>query len=249
MGPPFSHAHGTTSPLFAPAVCDAAGRGQRRSPVSGRRPGRGCASGDDRSGARARSGSPAGAAPRPIPGGSRAASAWRARRSGAHRLTTWRGPPRDPGSSPAAPVMDVARLPQAAVALLFDGDHDARRLNVVGHEQEQRRGALDQSAPAHSAGGGASPRPSGSNQAPAPAAGRVPRCRPSVWRTASVANSQAAMNQTGRGARVRCEIVPAATELRSPQLEHTTRPSARRQPPRCAHSGHTKQFGQRSHSR
>ena len=68
---------------------------------------------------------------------------------------------------------------------------------------------------------------------------------PSLW----LANSQQAMNHTVSGVRVRSKIVPAVTEVRSPQAEHLKRPSAIRQPPACPHSGQTNPSGHRSHSR
>jgi hypothetical protein len=57
------------------------------------------------------------------------------------------------------------------------------------------------------------------------------------------------MNHTVSGVRVRSKIVPAVTEVRSPQAEHLKRPSAIRQPPACPHSGQTNPSGHRSHSR
>jgi hypothetical protein len=47
----------------------------------------------------------------------------------------------------------------------------------------------------------------------------------------AAANNQQTMNHTVSGVRVRSKIVPAVTEVRSPQPEHSNRPSPSRQPP------------------
>jgi hypothetical protein len=47
----------------------------------------------------------------------------------------------------------------------------------------------------------------------------------------AAANCQRAVNQTVSGVLVRSKIVPAVTELRRPQREHSNRPSPSRQPP------------------
>jgi hypothetical protein len=47
----------------------------------------------------------------------------------------------------------------------------------------------------------------------------------------AAANCQQAVNQTVSGVRVRSKIVPAVTDVRRPQPEHSNRPSASRQPP------------------
>src|SRR4051812_43330025 len=52
----------------------------------------------------------------------------------------------------------------------------------------------------------------------------------------AAANCQQAVNQTVSGVLVRSKMVPAVTEVRRPQPEHSYRPSPSRQPP-WPHSG------------
>jgi len=65
----------------------------------------------------------------------------------------------------------------------------------------------------------------------------------------AVANSQHAVNQTVNGVRVLSKMVPAVTELRTPQSAHMKRLSPSRHPLAWPQAGRTKPVGHRSHSR